>query len=221
VSGRGSRLRGGFCATCRSPTPCHRSLPVESQRRIYSDYRWTDGSRTPVLSRQRCIPCSNPCKHGQGSSGRSVRDSLLARNGLATTQLRTGQQWTRRMLAPLQWIAVRGLRETASEALAAVIACRWLVNVTTAYHTAGRLVEKYNVESDVAARREYPLQDASLDQWGNRRLMALYPAAATFPRATSVRTHRAKSRASALAGFNDSQVVNSGCHAPRSSRWCR
>jgi alpha,alpha-trehalase len=155
------------------------------QRRIYSDYRWTDGSRTPVLSAATLYPLfESLASMAQAKQVAAVvRDSLLARNGLATTQLRTGQQWDApNGWAPLQWIAVRGLRENGSEALAAVIACRWLVNVTTAYQHSGRLVEKYNVESDGGgAGGEYPLQDGF--GWTNgvtRRLMALYPAAATF-----------------------------------------
>ena len=112
-----------------------------------------------------------------------VRDSLLARNGLATTQLKTGQQWDApNGWAPLQWIAVRGLRDSGSRALAATIACRWLVNVTLAYQHSGRLVEKYNVDTDGGgAGGEYPLQDGF--GWTNgvtRRLLALYPAYAAY-----------------------------------------
>ncbi len=79
--------------------------------------------------------------------------------------------------APLQWIAVRGLRDNGSAALAATIACRWLVTVVGAYQHSGRLVEKYNLQSNVGgAGGEYPLQDGF--GWTNgvtRRLLVLYP----------------------------------------------
>jgi len=155
------------------------------QRRIYSDYRWTDGSRMPVLSAATLYPLFESLASAAQAKqvAAVVRDSLLARNGLATTQLTTGQQWDApNGWAPLQWIAVRGLRESGSGTLAAVIACRWLVNVTTAYQRSGRLVEKYNVDTaGGGAGGEYPLQDGF--GWTNgvtRRLMALYPAYAAF-----------------------------------------
>ncbi|HTB66863.1 MAG TPA: alpha,alpha-trehalase TreF [Steroidobacteraceae bacterium] len=155
------------------------------QRRIYSDYRWTDGQRTPVLSAATLYPLFESLANAAQASqvAAVVRDSLLARNGLATTQLTTGQQWDApNGWAPLQWIGIRGLRDSGSGALAAVIACRWLVNVTTAYQHSGRLVEKYNVETNGGgAGGEYPLQDGF--GWTNgvtRRLLALYPAYGAF-----------------------------------------
>jgi alpha,alpha-trehalase len=166
----------------------HRAVDLylwNPQRRIYSDYRWTDGRRTPVLSAATLYPLFESLASMTQAQqvAAVVRDALLARNGLATTQLKTGQQWDApNGWAPLQWIAVRGLRDSGSGALAATIACRWLVNVTGAYQRSGRLVEKYNVETDGGgAGGEYPLQDGF--GWTNgvtRRLMALYPAYAAF-----------------------------------------
>jgi alpha,alpha-trehalase len=155
------------------------------QRHIYSDYRWTDGQRTSVLSAATLYPLfeslSSTVQARQVAA--VVRDSLLAPGGLATTQLTTGQQWDApNGWAPLQWIAVRGLRDSGSEGLAAIIACRWLVNVTTAYQRSGRLVEKYNVvTSGGGAGGEYPLQDGF--GWTNgvtRRLLNLYPNFAAY-----------------------------------------
>jgi alpha,alpha-trehalase len=157
----------------------------DRQRRCYGDYRWTDGQRTPVLSAATLYPLfESLASVAQAQQVAAVvRDSLLARNGLATTQLKTGQQWDApNGWAPLQWIAVRGLRDSGSRALAATIACRWLVNVTLAYQHSGRLVEKYNVDTDGGgAGGEYPLQDGF--GWTNgvtRRLLDLYPAYAAF-----------------------------------------
>ncbi|HEY6455173.1 MAG TPA: alpha,alpha-trehalase TreF [Steroidobacteraceae bacterium] len=167
------------------------------QRRIYSDYRWTDGRRTPVLSAATLYPLfESVASVAQAQQVAAVvRESLLARNGLATTLLKTGQQWDApNGWAPLQWIAVRGLRDNGSGALAATIACRWLVNVTIAYQHSGRLVEKYNVETDGGgAGGEYPLQDGF--GWTNgvtRRLMALYPAYAAFSSRDQCPDHTAK-----------------------------
>jgi alpha,alpha-trehalase len=146
----------------------------------YADYRWTDRRHTAVLSAATLYPLFESL--ATASQARRVaavvRASLLARGGLATTTLATGQQWDApNGWAPLQWIAVRGLRDTGQAALAAALACRWLVTVTTAYQYSGRLVEKYNVVTDGGGGGgEYPLQDGF--GWTNgitRQLMALYP----------------------------------------------
>jgi alpha,alpha-trehalase len=157
------------------------------QQHRYSDYRWTDGQHTRVLSAATLYPLFESLASAVQAKQVAdvVRDSLLGRGGLATTQLTTGQQWDApNGWAPLQWIAVRGLRDSGSTVLAATIACRWLANVTDAYQHSGRLVEKYNVvTAGGGAGGEYPLQDGF--GWTNgvtRRLLALYPAYAGHAR---------------------------------------
>ncbi len=153
----------------------------DARRGAYADYRWTDGQRTAVLSAATLYPLFESLASGTQAAqvATTVRSSLLGRGGLATSALASGQQWDApNGWAPLQWIAVRGLRDSGAGALAATIACRWLVNVTTAYHHSGRLVEKYNVTSlGGGGGGEYPLQDGF--GWTNGvtlRLMAMYPA---------------------------------------------
>jgi alpha,alpha-trehalase len=155
------------------------------QRHIYSDYRWTNGQSTSVLSAATIYPLFESLASAVQAQqvAQVVHDSLLARGGLAATQLTTGEQWDApNGWAPLQWIAIRGLLDSGSSALAATIACRWLVNVTTAYQHSGRLVEKYNVvSSGGGAGGEYPLQDGF--GWTNgvtRRLLVMYPAYAAY-----------------------------------------
>ncbi len=153
----------------------------DGSRGFYADYRWSDGQHTAVLSAATLYPLFEALASGTQAAqvATAVRDSLLGRGGLAASALTTGQQWDApNGWAPLQWIAVRGLRDSGEAALAAAIACRWLVNVTTAYHHSGRLVEKYNVATlGGGGGGEYPLQDGF--GWTNGvtlRLMALYPA---------------------------------------------
>jgi alpha,alpha-trehalase len=152
---------------------------------FYADYRWSDGQHTGVLSAATLYPLFESLASAAQSQqvAAVVREQLLVRGGLATTLLPTGQQWDApNGWAPLQWIAVRGLRDAGIGPLAATIACRWLVDVTTAYQHSGRLVEKYNVVSEGGGSGgEYPLQDGF--GWTNgvtRRLMALYPAFTHF-----------------------------------------
>lgn len=100
---------------------------------------------------------------------------LVGGGGLRTTPVNTGQQWDDpNGWAPLQWIALDGLRHYREDALAARITGAWIATVTREYDASGKLLEKY----DVAERRpggggEYPLQDGF--GWTNgvtRALMA-------------------------------------------------
>jgi alpha,alpha-trehalase len=110
---------------------------------------------------------------------------LLAPCGIVATPVDTGQQWDApNGWAPLQWIAVHGLKSFGQDRLAETIACRFMVNVERVYRESGKLVEKYDV---IAANRpggggEYPTQDGF--GWTNgvmSKLMALYPADADLP----------------------------------------
>jgi alpha,alpha-trehalase len=109
----------------------------------------------------------------------SVKQSLLQPGGLASTALTTGEQWDApNGWAPLQWIAVAGLRANGEADLAAVIACRWISVVNDVYAHTGKLLEKYDVVTlgRPGGGGEYPTQDGF--GWTNgvmRQLIALYP----------------------------------------------
>src|SRR5688572_29670094 len=108
----------------------------------------------------------------------TVRAKLLQPHGLATTTANTGQQWDApNGWAPLQWIAIGGLRNYGEESLAGTIAQRWVAKNRQVYRSTGKLVEKYDVTSSAeGGGGEYPLQDGF--GWTNgvlRRLLALYP----------------------------------------------
>ena len=78
------------------------------------------------------------------------RDRLLAPGGLRTTLIESGQQWDRpNGWAPLQWIAVAGLRRFGHHALAQEIARRWITTVDAVYRRSGLLYEKYDIERSV------------------------------------------------------------------------
>ncbi len=85
---------------------------------------------------------------------------VIAADGLATTQF-SGQQWDApNGWAPLQWMAVAGLRQYDQLRLAQTIATRWLGVVERVYQQTGKLMEKYNVcEGRPGGGGEYPGQD--------------------------------------------------------------
>ncbi len=87
---------------------------------------------------------------------------LLAANGLLTTRQATGQQWdSPNGWAPLNWIAVQGLRRYGFDDLAEDLRRRWLATCDAVFHASGKFVEKYNVLDPLAASGggEYALQD--------------------------------------------------------------
>ena len=120
----------------------------------------------------------------------SIKRGLLRPGGMATTQVATGQQWDEpNGWAPLQYLAVIGLRRYGEMALARTIATRWIRTNVAYYARTGKLVEKYDIGRDAtqasAGGGEYPLQDGF--GWTNgvlRVLLQLYPQAADIQAAT-------------------------------------
>jgi alpha,alpha-trehalase len=107
---------------------------------------------------------------------------LLQPGGLATTMYDTGEQWDApNGWAPLQWVAVAGLRRYGKTDLARAIGERFLGVVSALYASEGKLVEKYAVSGeDVGSGGggEYPTQDGF--GWTNAvtlLLLDLYPPA--------------------------------------------
>jgi alpha,alpha-trehalase len=80
-------------------------------------------------------------------------DTLLAPGGLRTTLIENGQQWDRpNGWAPLQWIAVAGLRRYGHDGLARDIAGRWIATVNATYARTGLVYEKYDIEASAIGR---------------------------------------------------------------------
>ena len=148
----------------------------------YFDYRWTRRAPIPRISAATLYPLfvSAASKPQAAAVAASVRGQLLRPGGVVTTPLETGQQWDApNGWAPLQWIAVDGLRRNGEERLAESIACRFMHTVQAVYEDSGKLVEKYDVvrTNRKGGGGEYPTQDGF--GWTNgvmRKLESLYPA---------------------------------------------
>lgn len=103
-----------------------------------------------------------------------VYTKFLQPGGVVTTLHESGQQWDwPNGWAPLQWVAIHGLRQYGHDFLAEEIKERWINTNLTVYHRRGKLIEKYNVVTPQQAPQagEYPLQDGF--GWTNGVLLAL------------------------------------------------
>tara|TARA_B100000678_G_scaffold220742_1_gene188072 strand:- start:110 stop:601 length:492 start_codon:yes stop_codon:yes gene_type:complete len=134
-------------------------------RGAYYDYDFTRGESSVHLT----AACVVPLFVGAASSAQAERianivaNRLMAPGGLATTEITDShQQWDHpNGWAPLQWMAIEGLRRYGFTELADDIADRWLALVEDLYRREHKLVEKYVLYpgADFATGGEYPLQD--------------------------------------------------------------
>jgi alpha,alpha-trehalase len=154
----------------------------------YLDYRWTHRERIERVSAATLYPLfvSLASETQAAAVAATAARQLLRPGGLVTTPLESGQQWDApNGWAPLQWIAVAGLRQYSKNALAETIACRFLHDVAAVYDQTGKLVEKYDVirTDRKGGGGEYPTQDGF--GWTNgvvRKLEGLYPGDARYTR---------------------------------------
>ena len=178
-------LRDRSCRTAFAGRAARRQAAIERWLWDPQGGRYVDWDRTarrivPATTAAMLYPLfAGLAPHDRAAAvARVTARDLIAPGGLRTTTVRTGQQWDRpNGWAPLQWIAVSGLRRYGQPRLAARIAGGWLRTVDAEYRASGRMLEKYDVETRTAGGGgEYPLQDGF--GWTNgvtRELLALYP----------------------------------------------
>ncbi|HEX3072644.1 MAG TPA: trehalase family glycosidase, partial [Ignavibacteriales bacterium] len=130
----------------------------------YFDYNWKTGKHTGIYSAAAIYPLYFGIASPE--QARKVRDKLqkdfLKAGGIVTTLFETRQQWDApNGWPPLQWMAIKGLREYGFNDLADEIKTRWLKLNEGVYGRTNKMFEKYNVEdvSLFAGGGEYPNQD--------------------------------------------------------------
>lgn len=163
--------------------------------KAYTDYDWRARRSTGRVSAAALYPlfCKATDVQRAHAVAATVRKLLLQRHGLAATTVVTGEQWDApNGWAPLQWIAIQGLKNYGEERLANEIARRWVAHNLDVFHRTGKLVEKYDVTGSApGGGGEYPLQDGF--GWTNGVLRKLLgdvqakPAALAIPPPLSVR----------------------------------
>ena len=116
----------------------------------FADYDLDTAATRPGATAAALAPLLSGCATTAqaDATARLAERLLLASGGLRTTLVHSGQQWDApNGWAPLQWIAVAGLRRYGHDRLALEIADRWIATVDATYRQTGLLYEKYDVES--------------------------------------------------------------------------
>jgi alpha,alpha-trehalase len=146
----------------------------------FTDYAWQNREATLPTTAAGLFPLflHVATSRQAETAAQTIRRELLMHGGLATTLVASGQQWDHpNGWAPLQWIAVVGLRNYDEVQLAETIARRWACENIDGYRMSGTLVEKYNlVRGGAGGGGEYATQVGF--GWTNgvlRALASLYP----------------------------------------------
>jgi len=144
---------------------------------FFFDVRWKTGERVtdrPSLAAAEPLyfGIATP-EQGQATAARLGRD-FLKPGGFATTLINTGEQWDApNGWAPLEWLAMEGVRRYGRSDVADLARGRWLTLNRRVYRQTGKMTEKYDV-MDVqrkAGGGEYPNQDGF--GWSNGVALAL------------------------------------------------
>jgi alpha,alpha-trehalase len=152
-------------------------LMWDPQDGLFSDYLWEAGEFTGAVTAATLYPLFLRIATERQARvvAATVERRLLDVGGLATTLVESGQQWDApNGWAPLQWIAVVGLRNYGFDRLAHEIAARWVHENIAGYQRYAKLVEKYNVATpggDEGGGGEYATQIGF--GWTNGVLVAL------------------------------------------------
>lgn len=119
----------------------------DEQAGHYVDYDLDAASASMQLSAAAMFPLFvGLAEPNQAKRSALAIESLIRPFGLATTIVQSGQQWDApNGWAPLQWIAVQGLRSYGLHELAGRIATNWNGLVERQYAATGQIFEKYDV----------------------------------------------------------------------------
>ncbi len=130
--------------------------------RFFADYDLDTGKPNDRLTAATAFPLfARIATSAQAKASAMALTPLIGEGGIATTPVHSGQQWDEpNGWAPLQWIAIQGLRAYGERALADRIRTGWLGSVSREYAASGKLLEKYDVvERRPGGGGEYPNQD--------------------------------------------------------------
>jgi len=146
------------------------------KERYFVDHNFHHGESTGMLSVAGVFPlyARIATKQQADAVAERLRRDFLKPGGLVSTLVENGQQWDApNGWAPLQWVAIEGLRNYGHHELANDIKRRWITVNMKVFAEKHKLIEKYNVLSSdgLGGGGEYPLQDGF--GWTNGVLAAL------------------------------------------------
>ena len=147
-----------------------------SETQFFVDYNFVKSEQSAMLTLAGVFPLfTKIADSDQANSVASrLRDSFLKMGGLVTTTIQNNQQWdSPNGWAPLQWVAIQGLRVYDHNELASEVKKRWLGVNEKVFSQKGKMIEKYDVvnPSGIGGGGEYPLQDGF--GWTNGVALAL------------------------------------------------
>lgn len=131
---------------------------------FYMDYNYHKTKQTTALTLAGVFPLFAGVASQEQADlvALKLEKEFLKKGGLVTTLTDSGQQWdSPNGWAPLQWVAIEGLRRYGHNDLADEIKKRWMALNETVFKNTHRMIEKYNVVDDDGLGRggEYVLQD--------------------------------------------------------------
>jgi alpha,alpha-trehalase len=147
-----------------------------NEKSMYFDYDIDSSQHTAIISCAAFYPLF--VEISTDDQAKSIIENalsvLLQGGGLTSTDKFTNQQWDApNGWAPLQWIAVKGLKDYGYNNQANEIAHRWIKLNDAVFKRTGKMMEKYNVVdiSLDAGGGEYDVQDGF--GWTNGVYLAL------------------------------------------------
>lgn len=172
-------LGDAACATSYTAQATARATAIRKHLwngRFFADYDLDTNRANDFASAAMAFPLfAKVATPDQAKATATALRPFVGEGGLRTTLIGSGQQWDDpNGWAPLQWVAIEGLRGYGETALADQITKAWLASVDREYQASGKLLEKYDVvERKPGGGGEYPNQDGF--GWTNgvtRALMA-------------------------------------------------
>lgn len=147
-----------------------------AQEQVYGDYNFHRREMTPHITLAMVFPLFAEIASQEQATlvAKRLKRDFLKAGGLVTTLVENGQQWdSPNGWAPLQWMAIVGLRNYGFDDLADEIKQRWMATIQKVYDAEHKLIEKYDVvgDSGIGGGGEYPLQDGF--GWSNGVMSAL------------------------------------------------
>jgi alpha,alpha-trehalase len=153
-----------FQAAAELRTKAMQQYCWSEQEQFFVDYNFRLQQPTGRLTLAGVFPlyAKTATSKQAAAVAKKLERDFLKPGGLVTTLEETGQQWDApNGWAPLQWVAIEGLRHYGYHQLANEIKKRWVNTNLAVFQKEAKLVEKYDVvgENGLGGGGEYPLQD--------------------------------------------------------------